>query len=136
MTATVAVALRARHAVVRRGVGGLFLFTAGVHVGLVGADPQVYAGFADAALVPGVRSLWDDVFLARPALWGLAVAALELTIALLLLLGRGRWLRLGWAAVIGFHLALMTFGWGFWLWSVPFLALVLPAAVVDLREAS
>jgi hypothetical protein len=117
----------------RHAVGGLYLFTAGVHVGLVGADPQAYAGFADAALVPGLRTAWDEVFLAHPAAWGLATAALELAIALLLLLGRGHWRSLGWVLVIGFHVALMAFGWGFWLWSVPFLALFGPAAVDDLR---
>jgi len=117
----------------RHAVGGLYLFTAGVHVGLVGADPQAYAGFGDAALVPGLTRAWDAGFMAHPAIWGLAVAALELAIALLLLLGRGHWRSLGWLLVIGFHLALMAFGWGFWLWCVPFLALFLAAAVDDLR---
>jgi hypothetical protein len=33
--------------------------------------------------------------------------------------------------VIAFHLALMAFGWGVWLWSVPGLAGLVPAALRD-----
>jgi hypothetical protein len=33
--------------------------------------------------------------------------------------------------VIVFHLALMLFGWGFWLWSAPALALIVPLALAD-----
>jgi hypothetical protein len=107
---------------VRRLVGELFLVTTGVHVGIVMTDAGSYRDFADSA-VPGVRSAWADVFMAHPAFWGLAVAAGELTIAVLILLG-GRWARLGLLGAIGFHVALLLFGWGFLLWCVPALALL------------
>jgi len=119
----------------RRIVGCFYLFTGGIHVGIVAADPQFYRHFADGALAGVIRSGWRDVFMAHPAGWGLLLAAGELALGLLLLRG-GRWARLGWAGVIGFHLALMSFGWGFWLWSVPALALLVPAAGRDLRQRS
>lgn len=114
-------------------VGGFFLFTGGVHLGIVGADPQFYANFADGALFPVVRDGWAEVFMVHPSLWGLALVVYETTLGALLLRG-GRWVRFGWAGVIAFHLGLMLFGWGFWLWSVPALALLVPMAVADRRQ--
>jgi hypothetical protein len=32
--------------------------------------------------------------------------------------------RLGLLAAVAFHLGLMLFGWGFWCWSVPMLAML------------
>lgn len=63
------------------------------------------------------------------------MAAGEGILGLLLLVGRGRLRAVGWVGVIVFHVALMTFGWGFWLWSVPALALLVPAAVSDTRHS-
>jgi hypothetical protein len=107
----------------------------GVHVGLVAARPQVYRHFADGALFGFVRSGWRDVFMANPTMWGLALAAGETAIGVLLL-RRDRWANLGWGAVIGFQLALMLFGWGFWLWSVPALAILVPLAIRDWNRVS
>ena len=58
---------------------------------------------------------WQNIFMADPTLWALLLAVAELTIAVLLVKSP----RAGYVAVIAFHLALMCFGWGFWLWSVP-----------------
>jgi hypothetical protein len=104
-------------------VGGFFLCTAGVHVGIVMADPHFYASFGDAALVGFVRTGWSDVFMAHPAAWGLAVAAGEATLGALLLVG-GRAARVGWVGVLTFTALLMLFGYGFWLWSLPALAVL------------
>ena len=125
-------ARRARVRRARRILGGFFLFTGGVHLGIVGADPQFYRDFANGALFPLVRDGWAEVFMAHPALWGLALVVGETTLGVLLLQG-GRWARLAWAGVIAFHVALMLFGWGFWLWSLPALALLVPLAVADRR---
>jgi hypothetical protein len=38
--------------------------------------------------------------------------------------------------VVGFHLALMLFGWGFWLWCIPALAFAVPAMLHAFRTAS
>jgi hypothetical protein len=119
-----------RTGLARRFVGSFFLFTAGVHLGMVAADAQVYRHFADAALVPLVRDAWAEVFMASPSAWGLVVMAGELTLGLLLLAG-GTWARVGWVGVIAFHVALMLFGWGFWIWSVPVLVFLVVAARRD-----
>jgi hypothetical protein len=39
--------------------------------------------------------------------------------------------RTSWAAVIAFHLLLMLFGWGLWIWCPPALAVLVPLAVRD-----
>ena len=107
----------------RTVVGGFYLVMAGVHLGLVAADAQVYRHFADGALLPVVRVGWEHVFMAAPQVWGLAVMAGELTLGALLLTG-GRAAVWGWYGVLAFHLLLMLFGFGFWLWSIPALVVL------------
>jgi hypothetical protein len=70
--------------------------------------------------------------MAEPRLWALLLGAGELVIAGLLIYAR----RLGYLGVITFHVALMLFGWGFWLWSLPALAFAVPATVHEFRTAS
>jgi hypothetical protein len=111
-------------------VGGFFLTMGGVHIGLVSADTEIYRHFADGALIPGLSTLWQEVFMAHPAVWGLLLAAFEITCGALLLRG-GRTARLGWAGVLAFHVALMGFGWGFWAWSAPVLTVLVTAALID-----
>ena len=116
-------------------VGWFFLWTSGIHVGIVAADAGLYRHFADGALVPGLATAWSSAFMSHPAVGGLVVAAGEAALALLLLLGSTRWRRVGWAGTITFQAALLCFGWGFWLWSVPAIALLVRAAVADGRAA-
>jgi hypothetical protein len=114
----------------RNVVGAFYLSMGGVHLGIVGADPEFYRPFAQSAHLEFVRSGWSEIFMAHPSFWGLALAAGETTLGLFLLAG-GKRAGFAWAAVIAFHLALMLFGWGFWFWSVPALALLIPAALAD-----
>ncbi len=107
----------------RAVVGGFYLVMGGVHLGLVAADAQVYRPFADDAFLPFVRDGWREIFMAAPEVWGLALMAGELTLGTLLLVG-GRAAVVGWYGVIAFHLLLMLFGFGFWLWSIPALAVL------------
>jgi hypothetical protein len=116
-----------------RAVGCLFLWTSRIHVGIVAADTGFYRPSADGAL-PLVRDAWADVFMATPVFWGLAVALGELVIGLTTLRG-GRWTVLGLTGAIAFHLCLMLFGFGFWLWSVPVLALLVPLLRREARRA-
>ena len=103
--------------------GGFYLVMGGIHVGIVAVDPGAYRPFADGALFGFVRSGWSDVFMAHPAIWGLLLAAGEITLGALLMTG-GRSARWGWAGIAIFQLLLMLFGWGFWLWSAPALAVI------------
>ena len=56
--------------------------------------------------------------MSHPALWAGLLAAREIVLGLALVIG-GRLALPGLVGVIAFHLALMLFGWGVWLWSVP-----------------
>lgn len=122
-----------RPAALTRAVGCFFLWTSGIHVGIVGADAGSYGSFADGA-VPFVRTAWADVFMAHPALWGLAVALGEAVIGLLVLRG-GRRTVLGLAGAVVFQLSLLLFGWGFALWVVPALSVLLPLLARERRAA-
>jgi len=111
-------------------VGEFFLWTSGIHVGIVAAGPTFYRHFADGAIVPGLSEVWRTAFMGHAAIAGLLVAAGEAALAVLILGPRSR-RRLGWCAAIVFHLALMCFGWGFWLWSVPAIAVLARGAAAD-----
>ena len=114
---------------IHRGFLAMFGLGAFVHLGLAIGNPESYRPFADAALFDWVYRGWQDIFMANPSLWALLLTTGELVIAGLLVFAR----RLGYIGVIAFHLALMLFGWGFWLWSVPALAFAVPAAVHQFR---
>jgi hypothetical protein len=102
----------------------------GIHIGIVAAGTQTYRHFADGALFGFVRSAWADVFMAHPAVWGLLLALGEITLGAALLRG-GRGAQWGWMGIIAFQVLLMVFGWGFWLWSVPALAVLYAGARHD-----
>lgn len=112
-------------------VGGLYLVAAGSHVGLVSADPTVYAGFAEQGLFGFVRSGWADIVMANPRPWIYLLALGEASLGALLLTG-GRASRVGWVGVLAFHALLLLFGWGFWLYAVPAGALLAWLALRDL----
>ena len=111
-------------------VGGFYLSMGGVHLGLVAADTETYGHFADAGLFAFVRDGWQEVFMAHATTFGLLLAAGETALGVLLLLG-GRYATLGWAGVIAFHLLLMLFGFGVWLWCLPAIALLVHLARRD-----
>jgi len=84
-----------------------------------------YAEFADGAYIAFVKHTWRSVVVPDRAAWIGLLIAFELAVGILALLG-GRRTQLAYGAAIAFHVALLSFGWGFYLWSVPILgALVL-----------
>jgi hypothetical protein len=114
----------------RRLVGGFYLVMGGLNAGIVAADPQTYGSFADGSFWSFVPRAWHDVVMAHPSFWFLALAAGEIVLGLLLLRGGGA-ARAGWIGVITFHVLLMSFGFGFWLWCLPALAFLVTAARAD-----
>lgn len=116
----------------RKVVGGFFLVMGGVHLGLVAADPDVYRHFADDALFALVVDGWREIVMAHPEVYGLLLMGGEIVLGATLLIG-GRAAYFGWAGVIAFHVLLLVFGWGIWLWSVPALVVLVPIAYHDVR---
>jgi hypothetical protein len=108
-------------------LGGFYLTMAGINIGLSIGDPQVYRDFAQSAHFDWVGQAWQAIFMAQPAVWAALLGLGEMLIGIALLSG-GRWALFGYAGVIAFHLALLLFGWGVWLWAVPVLVVVVPAA--------
>jgi hypothetical protein len=116
-------------------LGAFYLVMAGINIGLVVGDSSVYRHFADKGLFPFVRTGWRDIVMAHPGVWIGLLAAGEIAIGLAFL-ARGSWPRAAYVAAVCFHLALMLFGWGVWLWAVPALALLVYAARTDDRPAT
>jgi hypothetical protein len=80
-----------------------------------------YANFADHAYVPFVRHTWRNVVVPNRGLFISLLIVFELAVGLLVISG-GRWTQLAYSAAIAFHIALLAFGWGFFLWSGPMIA--------------
>jgi hypothetical protein len=77
-----------------------------------------YSGFADGASTSFVRETWESLVVPHHGLFiGLLIAFEAAAGALVLVEGRVR----QWALVllIGFTVALVSFGWGFLVWSIP-----------------
>jgi len=107
----------------RYALGALFL-GAGAAVNavflLTGTD---YAAFADASYLPFVRTTWRSVVAPNQVLFIGLLVVFEAVAGILVLTG-GRRAELGMVAMLGFHVALLSFGWGFYAWSLPMLAAV------------
>jgi hypothetical protein len=86
---------------------------------------ETYADFAETSYLVFVRETWAALVVPNRWVFISLLVVFEATVGVLVLLG-GRWTRLGLIAAVAFHVALLAFGWGFWLWSVPMvLALLL-----------
>ena len=139
-TSRPATALAAKHApgrvaaVARLAFGGLFTGGSLVHIAIVVTGTETYRHFADTAFILFVKQAWLSVFMPHAALFGLLLAALELAVGLLILAG-GRKTTIGLLAAIVFHLGLMLFGWGFWFWSAPMLAMLIALLRYDFGNA-
>jgi hypothetical protein len=114
----------------RRIVGAFYLTMGGINAGIVFADPETYRHFADGAYLGFVTRGWNDIVMANPSFWGLLLATGEIALGALLLCG-GRAARVGWVGVLVFHVLLMFFGPGIWLWCLPVLAVLVPVARAD-----
>jgi hypothetical protein len=116
-------------------VGAFYTCMAGVHIGIVTADPHEYSDFASQSPWGLIRTAWADIFMANPQFWGLFAAGLEIFLGVLLLVG-GRPAKLGWVGVICFQFPLILFGWGYLWWSLPAATALFLAARHDWRLLS
>jgi hypothetical protein len=105
----------------RLAVGALYI-AAGAAVNafflLRGDD---YAEFADGSYLPFVRDTWRDLVVPHHEAWIGLLIAFELAVGVLALWG-GRRTQLAYTAALAFHVALLSFGWGFYFWSIPMIA--------------
>jgi len=104
------------------GFGGLFLAGGVANLMLVLLVPHAYDNFADASYWPFVTHAWHSVVVPNVQSLITLLAVFELTTGVLILGRRHR--CLGMAAAATFSVALTLFGWGFFFWSVPTLALL------------
>jgi hypothetical protein len=104
----------------RLALGALFVL-AGALINawylLTGVD---YAEFADASFIPFVRDTWQAVVAPNQFLFIGLLVVFEAVVGTMVVMG-GRRTQAALLAMIGFHVALMSFGWFFWAWSIPML---------------
>ena len=80
-----------------------------------------YGAFADGSSIAFVRHTWHSLVVPHHAAWIGLLIVFEVVVGLLALAG-GRRAQLAYALAIAFHVALLSFGWGFFLWSLPMIA--------------
>ena len=113
----------------RAAVGGLFLFGGALYNLLALASGFDYTDFADTAHSAWVTDAWRAVVGPNQVFFIGLLVVFEATVGVLILRG-GRTTQLGYAAVIGFYLALWLFGGFQLIWSslmLPFMILLLVA---------
>jgi uncharacterized membrane protein YphA (DoxX/SURF4 family) len=116
-------ALRAQHSkratrTGRLAVAVLYLAAGALVNAVFVASGEDYADFANSAYIPFVRDTWRSLVVPNHDLFISLLILFEAIVGLLVLSG-GKRTRVGLAAAIAFHVALLSFGWGFYLWSIP-----------------
>jgi hypothetical protein len=106
-------------------VAALFLAAGALVNAVFLARGDDYAGFADGSASAFVRDTWASLVVPHHHLFIGLLVVFEAAVGVLVLLG-GRLREVGLGAAVAFHVALVSFGWGFLLWSGPMvLALLL-----------
>lgn len=105
----------------RVGVAALYIGAGAAVNGFFLARGDDYADFADGSYIPFVRDTWQSLVVPNHDVWISLLIALEGSVGLLAISG-GRRTQVAYAAAIAFHVALLSFGWGFYLWSIPMIA--------------
>lgn len=80
-----------------------------VHVRFAVTNNHVYEAFGKTALIPGFRELWSSVVMPNITFFALLLAVFEMTTGILIL-SRGKYLRIGLAASVLFNLFLVQLG--------------------------
>jgi hypothetical protein len=116
-------ALRAKHSnraarTGRLAVAVLYLAGGALVNAVFLATGEDYAEFADGAYIPFVRDTWRSLAVPNHDLFVTLLIVFEAAVGVLVLSG-GKRTQLGLAAAVAFHVALLCFGWGFYLWSIP-----------------
>lgn len=118
----------------RFGVAFLYLAAGAAVNAFFLARGDDYAEFAKGSYLPFVRDTWESVVVPDHDIWIGLLIAFELGVGVLALVG-GRPTQLAYAAAITFHVALLSFGLGFFLWSIPMIAALTTLLRVERRTA-
>jgi hypothetical protein len=78
-----------------------------VYLGLF--SPGLYRGFGDTALIPGFTAFWRGVIMPAIPFFAVLLAAFEISVGVLLV-SKGRWVKIGLAFSILFNLFLVQMG--------------------------
>ena len=105
----------------RAAVAALYLGAGALVNGAFLLTGQDYAKFADHSYIGFVRDTWRSLVVPNHVFFISLLIVFEVVVGILVL-GGGRRTQLGLAAAIAFHVALLSFGWGFYFWSIPMLA--------------
>lgn len=82
------------------------------------ARGEDFSGFAGDSWSSFVRDTWESLVVPRAGIFiGLLIAFEVLAGVLVLVEGRVRWVAL--CLLVAFNVALVSFGWGYLVWSVP-----------------
>ncbi len=103
--------------------GVLFILAGAANLALVSVSSLSYSSFADSALFGFVRDDWRSVVVPHLTALIPLLAVFEFCTGVLILAG-GALALSGITAAIGFHVALLLFGWAFWFYCVPMLVLL------------
>lgn len=114
------------------GFGAVFLASGLAHLLLMSLNPAAYDNFADASWWPLVAHAWRSVLVPNVHYLIPVLAAFELGVGCAILSRRFR--MVGIAAAAAFNAALTLFGWGFFAWSLPALALLARFAWLERRD--
>jgi hypothetical protein len=101
----------------RVALGTLFIAGGALFNALNLATGGNYKDFADSSYIPFVHHTWRSLVAPHQYIFIPLLVAFEATVGLLVLSG-GRRTQLGLVGAIGFHIALLSFGWAFYPWSL------------------
>ncbi len=104
----------------RAAVGTLYIGAGALINSVYLAIGRSYAKFADTSYIPFVRHTWRSLVVPNVHVFIPLLIAYEAVVGVLVISG-GRRTQLGYVGAIGFHVALLVFGWGFYVWSIPML---------------
>jgi hypothetical protein len=99
-------------------VSTLWVVAGAVANGFLLARGDDYSGFADGASTSFVRETWESVVVPDHTVFIGLLIAFEAVVGLLVLL-EGRVRQTALLVLVAFNVALVSFGWGFLVWSVP-----------------
>jgi hypothetical protein len=104
----------------RAAIAALWIGAGALFNALNLATGASYKGFADSSYIPFVRDTWRSVVGAHQFIFIPLLVAFEASVGILVLSG-GRRTQLGLVGVMGFVIALLSFGWAYYAFSIPML---------------